>query len=62
MIKSILKKGEYYDSFSLMFIEKKISEIEAVNDSAVVMGTKENKSMLQSFMSAFEARLPYNNI
>lgn len=48
MIKSILKKGEYFDSVSLMFIAKKISEIDAVTDSAVVMGTKENKSMLQS--------------
>ncbi len=48
MINSILKKGEYFDSVSLMFIAKKISEIEAVTDSAVVMGTKENKSMLQS--------------
>lgn len=47
MIKSIQKKGEYCDSVSLMFIAKKIREIEAVTDSAVVMGTKENKSMLQ---------------
>ncbi len=48
MITGILKKGEYFDSVSLMFIAKKISEIEAVTDSAVVMGTKENKSMLHS--------------
>lgn len=48
MIKGILKKGEYFDSVSLMFIAKKISEIDSVSDSAVVMGTKENKSMLQS--------------
>ncbi len=39
MLKSILKKGEYYDSVSLMFIAHKISELESVTDSAVVMGT-----------------------
>jgi FdrA protein len=44
----IIKKGEYYDSISIMLIAKQISEIAGVTDSAVVMGTKENKSILIS--------------
>jgi FdrA protein len=44
----IIKKGEYYDSISIMLIAKHISEMEGVADSAVVMGTKENKSTLTS--------------
>ncbi|MDI6766906.1 MAG: acyl-CoA synthetase FdrA [Bacteroidota bacterium] len=44
----IIKKGEYYDSISIMLIAKHISEMEGVDDSAVVMGTKENKSILTS--------------
>jgi len=44
----IIKKGEYYDSISIMLIAKHISEMEGVADSAVVMGTKENKSILTS--------------
>lgn len=47
MVTGILKRGEYFDSVSLMLIAKKISELEIVLDSAAVMGTPENKSMLQ---------------
>ncbi len=48
MVTGILKRGEYFDSVSLMLIAKKISELEIVLDSAAVMGTPENKSMLQT--------------
>jgi succinyl-CoA synthetase alpha subunit len=44
----IVKKGEYYDSISVMLIAKQIAEMKDVLDSAVVMGTKENKSVLES--------------
>ena len=44
----IIKKGEYYDSISIMLIAKQVSELENVIDSAVVMGTKENKSTLEA--------------
>ncbi|MBA4311163.1 MAG: FdrA family protein [Chlorobiaceae bacterium] len=44
----IIKKGEYYDSISIMLIAKKVAEYDGVLDSAVVMGTKENKSVLTS--------------
>jgi FdrA protein len=44
----IIKKGEYYDSISIMLIARQVSEMQHVADSAVVMGTKENKSILES--------------
>jgi len=44
----IVKKGEYYDSISIMLIAKQISEMAGVADSAVVMGTKENQAMLEA--------------
>jgi FdrA protein len=46
--KGILKKGEYFDSVSLMMVAKKINELDGVVDSAVIMGTKENKSILEA--------------
>ena len=42
IIKGIVKKGEYFDSVSLMIVAHKINQIQGVTDSAVVMGTKEN--------------------
>ena len=47
MIKSLIKKGEYFDSVSLMIVGKRISEEYKIPDAAVVMGTKENKVILQ---------------
>jgi succinyl-CoA synthetase alpha subunit len=47
-IKGILKKGEYFDSVSLMIAANKINQLEGVMDSAVVMGTKENKAILKA--------------
>ncbi len=48
IVTGILKKGEYFDSVSLMLVAKKISEFDIVLDSAAVIGTPENKSILQS--------------
>jgi succinyl-CoA synthetase alpha subunit len=47
-IKGILKKGEYFDSVSLMIAANKINQIQGVMDSAVVMGTRENKAILKT--------------
>jgi succinyl-CoA synthetase alpha subunit len=47
IIKGILKKGEYFDSITLMIAANKINQIEGVIDSAVVMGSKENKAILK---------------
>lgn len=44
----IVRKDVYYDSISIMLIAKQISEMEGVLDSAVVMGTKENKTALRN--------------
>ena len=46
IVKGIIKKGEYYDSVTLMTAAKKLNELPGVLDSAVVMGTAENKAML----------------
>ncbi|MBS4012900.1 MAG: acyl-CoA synthetase FdrA [Bacteroidetes bacterium] len=48
IIKGIAKKGAYYDSVTLMIVSKKLNEIEGVIDSSVVMGTNENKAILNS--------------
>jgi FdrA protein len=47
-VKGIIKKGEYYDSVTLMQAVKSINALSGVIDSAIVMGTKENKSILET--------------
>jgi len=46
--KGIIKKGEYFDSVTLMLLSKEINKTEGVSESSVVMGTKENKSILEA--------------
>ncbi len=48
MIKTVIKKGAYFDSVSLMQVAKKINAIAGVIDSAVVMATKENKGIIRA--------------
>jgi len=47
-IKGKISKGEYYDSVSLMMAAKKLRESPGVVDSAVIMGTAENRAILES--------------
>ncbi|MCP5102943.1 MAG: FdrA family protein, partial [bacterium] len=47
-IKGIVKKGEYFDSVSLMIAANAVNQLEGVTDSAVVMGTRENKAILKT--------------
>ena len=47
-ITGIVKKGEYFDSVSIMLVAKQLSGMEGIIDSAAVMATDENKSMLTS--------------
>lgn len=47
-VKGVIKKGLYFDSVSLMMVAKQINELDGIRDSAVVMGTDENKSILKS--------------
>ena len=46
--KGVIKKGEYFDSVSLMIVAREITELEGVIDAAVVMGTQENLAILKS--------------
>ncbi|MCK5882415.1 MAG: acyl-CoA synthetase FdrA [Bacteriovoracaceae bacterium] len=46
--KGLIKGGEYFDSVSLMIVAKKMNAIDGVEDSSVVMGTGENKAILDA--------------
>lgn len=48
MIKTVIKKGAYFDSVSLMQVARKLNSIDGVIDSAVVMATKENKGIIKA--------------
>ena len=48
MIKSLVKKGEYFDSVSLMIVGKDVAQMDFVQDATVVMATQENKSILKT--------------
>ncbi|MBU1077365.1 MAG: acyl-CoA synthetase FdrA, partial [Spirochaetes bacterium] len=48
VVKGIVRKGVYFDSVSLMMIARQVNELDGISDSALVMGTKENRSILQS--------------
>ena len=57
MIKSIVKKGEYFDSVSLMIVGKDVTQMDYVIDATVVMATQENKSILKTadlYLDEFE--------
>lgn len=43
-----IRKGEYFDSVTLMTVGKKLAAMADVEDAAIVMGTKENRSILQN--------------
>ncbi len=45
--KGVIKKGEYFDSVTLMLVARDASKIEGVVDAAIVMGTVQNKSILE---------------
>ena len=47
MIKGIIKKGEYFDSVTLMIVSKEVNKLDGVIDSSVIMGTNENKAILK---------------
>lgn len=48
VLKGIVKKGEYFDSISLMMVAKAVNGLEDCLDSTVVMGTPENLAILES--------------
>jgi len=48
VLKGIVKKGEYFDSISLMIVVQAVNRLEDCLESAVVMGTRENRAILES--------------
>ena len=57
MIKGIIKKGEYFDSVTLMIASKEINKNNGIIDSSIIMGTNENKAILKMaglFLDIFE--------
>jgi FdrA protein len=48
VIKGVVRKGEYYDSVTLMRLAQKLGEITGVIDSAADMGSDGNKAILES--------------
>ncbi len=48
IFKGIIKQGEYFDSVSLMIVARELTGIPGVLDAAMVMGTQENKSILET--------------
>ncbi len=57
MIKSIVKKGEYFDSVTLMIVGKDVAAMDDVQDATVIMATQENKSILKTaglYLEEFE--------
>ncbi len=46
VVKGVIKKGAYFDSVALMNVGRELSARDGVVDAAVVMGTKENRSIL----------------
>ncbi|MGC9124765.1 MAG: acyl-CoA synthetase FdrA [Caldisericaceae bacterium] len=47
VVKGIIKKGEYFDSVTLMLVARDASKIDGVVDATIVMGTAQNKSILE---------------
>jgi FdrA protein len=45
-VKTLIRTSEYHDSVSLMLVTRELSKLEGVTDTAVVMGTEANKSIL----------------
>ncbi len=48
MVVGRIKKGAYYDSVTLMTVARELALIEGVEDAAVVMGTPENRAILEA--------------
>ncbi len=47
IVKTLIKPSEYHDSVSLMLVARELSNLEGVQDAAVMMATEANKSILE---------------
>lgn len=48
VVKGIMKRGEYFDSVTLMNIARDVTQLPNISDAAVVMGTQSNKAILEA--------------
>ncbi|MBU0679685.1 MAG: acyl-CoA synthetase FdrA [Verrucomicrobia bacterium] len=48
IVRGDIRKGAYFDSVTLMTVGKEVSAMDGVIDAAVVMGTKENKAIIET--------------
>ncbi len=48
IVKGLIRKGEYYDSVSLMIVSKELGQSAGIIDSSVIMGTHENLAILKA--------------
>ncbi len=48
VVRGVVKRGEYFDSISLMTVARELNGLDGILDSAVIMATRENKSILKS--------------
>jgi FdrA protein len=62
IIRTLIKSSAYYDSVSLMLVARELSKLEGVRDTAVVMATEANKSILsEAGLLTDEAKLATPN-
>ncbi len=57
-VRGLIQKGAYFDSVTLMRVARELSSMPGVEDAAVVMGTRENRSILAAsnlWLKEFEA-------
>jgi len=47
VLQGFIKKGEYFDSVSLMIVSKEVNALPGIADSAIVMGTAQNKDIVR---------------
>jgi succinyl-CoA synthetase alpha subunit len=47
VLQGFIKKGEYFDSVSLMIVSKQVNALPGIADSAIVMGTAQNKDIVR---------------
>jgi FdrA protein len=48
MIHNTVKKNAYFDSVTLMLISSKLTELEGIEEAAVMMGTQHNKELMKN--------------
>ena len=58
VVRTKIKKSEYHDSVNLMLLARELSNIEGIDDAAVMMGTDANKEPGVGMVGAGILRAP----